>query len=98
MPKLMMVMLCFLLVGCAHEVRETERYSLDGWSVVYDAPTEEFMQVCGRANASTNGSVTFILGCADEATKTFYCHKWDFKTCGHELHHITEGPYRNWHK
>ncbi|MFQ5847599.1 MAG: hypothetical protein ACE5IQ_08020 [Candidatus Methylomirabilales bacterium] len=30
----------------------------------------------------------------DPKTSTLYCQKWDFKYCGHELHHATDGA---WH-
>lgn len=29
----------------------------------------------------------------DYRRNTIYCEKWDFKNCGHELHHALFGPF-----
>ena len=75
------ILLIFLmLTSCGPMVRS--EHSLDGWRVIYN-DYDSIESLCGiRA-----------VGCADFENKVIYCEKLDFKTCGHELHHITDGTY-----
>jgi hypothetical protein len=81
--KLLFVALA-LAIGCGACSRPTVKgFSLDGWGVVYN-DREALTRLCGA----------WARGCADYNTKTIYCDEFDFRTCGHELHHISHG---SWH-
>lgn len=81
-----------LLSCCSVEVKR-EVHSLDSWLVVYTDEREIFERCMHVVTGCAQPC--FVKGCADFANKTIYCRKYDFETCGHELHHITDGV---WHE
>ena len=83
--------ICIMLAGCGTAAAKREVHSLDGWKVVYNDP-DAMYKACRGLHADTRG-INITVGCTDYANKTIYCPKWNFSVCGHELHHITDGPF-----
>jgi len=49
-----------------------------------------------RFQHKTNADLPMIRtlrGFYDSVSYTLYCPKWNFETCGHELHHAVLGPF-----
>ena len=43
--------------------------------------------------ASAQPAIKTLRGFYDPITATLYCAKWDYETCGHELHHAVLGAF-----
>lgn len=71
----------FLLTNCTSYGIVSERYSLDGWGVVY-GDSETIEEICKGKR-----------GCCIPYTKTIYCPENFDYVCGHELRHITNGKF-----
>ncbi|KKM85242.1 hypothetical protein LCGC14_1290940 [marine sediment metagenome] len=83
--KLLFTMLIALILFSACAPKPIHIHSLNGWKIVYN-DNDKLRELCG----------IWAIGCADWNTKTIYCTEWDFETCGHEMHHITNGRHSDW--
>ena len=86
--RVAILIMALFLASCAGVLENTmpeESTSLDGWTIQYTTHAKIY-DVC-KGLSST--------GCTVYETKTIYCVKWSYRSCGHELMHITD---RAWHK
>ncbi len=89
-----------LLSGCAsttyretHELNQLKVVFLDSQSLaeVYKIRSQ---QAATRITMEGVSPVIHqVVAFYDRETNTIYCRKWDFKNCGHELHHALLGNF-----
>lgn len=92
---LVLIILLLLAMGCAtapHE-RYREEYDIRIKVVYLDRGSlqAEYQELSMLPAVVGQGEVRAFF---NPRTNTLYCRKWDFKYCGHELHHATDGA---WH-
>lgn len=92
------------VMGCTGTPeRYIERHVLSNLTVVFldeHSLHEQWKQSAGsdpvRIQPHMNSPVPQIhtvKGFYDFSTNTLYCQKWNFETCGHELHHAALGHF-----
>lgn len=107
----LIVVACLLLnaniVGCSTSNRYVERYEIENLKVVFlDSQSlhNEWEKRTGQNGVrflpTLRGglpSVKSVKGFYDFTTDTLYCPKWNYKVCGHELHHAALGHFHDNH-
>ncbi len=94
------------LAGCTGlSPQYVERHEIKHMTVVFldeESLHEEWERITGRhavrlvprmTNRSPATEIKTVRGFFDFRTHTLYCPKWDFKACGHELHHAILGQF-----
>lgn len=92
---LILIFLLLLAMGCATPSlgRYREEHNIRIKVVYLDRESlhEEYEELSVLPAVVGRGEVRAFF---NPKTNTLYCQKWDFKYCGHELHHATDGA---WH-
>ena len=99
-------LLLLALQGCSTGPdRYVEKYEVKGLTIVFLDETslkERWKQVTGLEAVnfkvqmnSTLPVVRTVQGFFDYTSNTLYCPKWNFKVCGHELHHAVLGQFHS---
>ena len=68
-----------------------EKSMKDQWQRITGGHAVRF--VPRMAGGSPAIEIRTVRGFFDFRTNTLYCPKWDFKVCGHELHHAILGQF-----
>jgi hypothetical protein len=98
---------CLLIShGCAmthtpyresHEIKNLKVVFLDEGSLQHEWTMVTQQQAVRFFPSRRPGEPTLstLRGFYDFRTNTLYCSKWDFTTCGHELHHAALGQFHS---
>jgi hypothetical protein len=79
----------------SHDIKNLKVVFLDEGSLQHEWTTVTQQQAVRFYPSRRGGepTVSTLRGFYDFRTNTLYCSKWDFTTCGHELHHAVLGPF-----
>ncbi len=98
--------LCLTSVGCSGPERYVEEHEIKHLKIVFldeESLHDEWKETTGqhavRFLPTMKGglpSIKTVKGFYDFSSRTLYCPKWNFKVCGHELHHAALGQFHSY--